>query len=271
MKKITIDPLSATSLRLESKVGNLVVSSATGFVVLVDGAHFLITNWHVVTGRNADTHTFLDKRQAIPDSMFVYFHAKGDLNRLEKIDLPLFDEFGNKCWLEHPRGSEIDVVALRLQVTDNVDVYPLDLKLASVDVIATPAMPVSILGYPFGLSSGGKWPIWKTGHIASDPDLDYKDGKPAFLIDATTKSGMSGGPVILRLNGGFAQSDGSYISMGNATKFLGIYAGRIHIDSDIGRVWRPFLIEEIVRQEVAAEELSEGDDECVINDMWYLK
>ena len=122
----------------------------------------------------------------------------------------------------------------------------MDMSLADTDVIAQPAMPVSIIGFPYGLATAGAWPIWKTGHIASDPDLDY-DGRPAFLIDATTRGGMSGSPVVLRLSGGYNTKNGKQILAGGiATKFLGVYSGRIHADAEIGMVWRPHVINEIL-------------------------
>ncbi len=108
----------------------------------------------------------------------------------------LFQDDGEPRWIEHPQGRNIDVVALPISANPNITIYPFDLALADEDIRPAPALPVSIIGYPFGLATAGAWPIWKTGHIASDPDLDY-DGRPAFLIDATTRGGMSGSPVIL--------------------------------------------------------------------------
>lgn len=141
----------------------------------------------------------------------------------------------------------MDVVALPIPEAMQVHVYPLDLALADVDMVAAPAMPVSVIGYPLGLATGGNWPIWKTGHIASDPDLDFQPGTPAFLIDATTRSGMSGSPVVLRLNGGFGTRQGGYLlAGGTSTKFMGVYSGRIREESEIGTVWRPFVIHEIL-------------------------
>jgi hypothetical protein len=77
-------------------------------------------------------------------------------------------------------------------------------------------------------------------------DLDY-NGKPVFLIDATTRAGMSGSPVVLRQFGGYNTRNGGYFSSaGFFTRFMGIYSGRIHRDSEIGMVWRPEVIFEIL-------------------------
>ena len=100
---------------------------------------------------------------------------------------------------------------------------------------------------PFTLTiyTGGRFPIWKTGHIASDIDIDW-DGKPAFLIDATTQSGMSGSPVIAKRVSIYQTSRGNKI--GNAIKILGVYSGREISTSgiEVGFVWKPKVIEEIL-------------------------
>ena len=54
-----------------------------------------------------------------------------------------------------------------------------------------PGITLFIIGFPCGRSSTGKMPIWKTAHMAPEYDLDV-EGARAFLIDATTREGMSG-------------------------------------------------------------------------------
>jgi hypothetical protein len=70
--------------------------------------------------------------------------------------------------------------------------------------------------------------------------MDYED-RPVFLIDATTRGGMSGSPVVLRIYGDYATIGGK-----SWTRFLGVYSGRIHDQTEIGRVWRPSVIKEIL-------------------------
>ncbi len=247
-RSIFVDPLSASSLRVEPWFERQALATATGFTVKVGDHFYLITNWHVVTGRDADTGACLDKKNAAtPDRLVVRFHQKDALGTWTSVDIPLFSAEGNPVWIEHPLGSKVDVVAIPLAPPAHVVIHPLDLSLAETDMVVAPAMPVSVIGFPLGLSAGENWPIWKTGHVASDPDIDFQPGRPAFLIDATTRSGMSGAPVVLRLNGGYSTSEGNHIMAGGmSTKFVGVYAGRIHDDSEIGRVWRPFVIKEVL-------------------------
>lgn len=244
-----VDPLSGRSLYLELFSKGQFCGSATGFVVEYKGKPYLVTNWHVLSGRNPETNNPLDPSGALPDKIHVLHHNKVLGTWVVRTE-PLLEPNGTRRWIEHKQGSKIDVAALPLTVLNNqVQIYPFDLALAETDMLPAVAMPVSIIGFPLGLAGPGFFPIWKTGHIASDPDLDYA-GLPCFLIDATTRGGMSGSPVVLRLTGGFETKSGGFVLAGGGiyTKFLGIYSGRLHDQSEIGRVWRPQVITEILSQ-----------------------
>ncbi len=248
-RTIDIDPLSARSHLIELMAHGRSLSTATGFIVQPAEQPYLITNWHVVTGRHADTGELLSPETgAIPDEVRILHHSRGMLGRSWGLRTEtLRNPDGTPRWIEHPKGQKIDVVAVPLQAVDqNIDIYPFDLSLADTDVDAQPAMPVSIIGFPFGLLTVGGFPIWKTGHIASEPELDYGN-EPNFLIDATTRKGMSGSPVVLRLYGAYPTRDGPVaIGTKGVTRFLGVYSGRIHGEAEIGRVWRPHVIQDIL-------------------------
>lgn len=245
-KNIPIDPISIIPLQLESFLGDDSLMYGTGFIINHNTQNFLITNWHVVTCRStSNKQPILDTGQADPDKLKIWYHQKDELGVWELFDEQLLnDNSGEKMWLEHPDGSEIDVVALPISISENVKVNPLDLNLSNTDLIITPSEPVSIVGFPYGQGSVGKFPIWKTGHIASDIDLDY-DGKPVFLIDASTLPGMSGSPVIAKRIGMQTTSKG-LIMGGTSRKFLGIYSGRIQERSELGIVWKPEVLDSIL-------------------------
>jgi len=239
-----IDPFSVIPLYLETYYKTQQLGVATGFVVGQVGKEFLITNWHVVTCRNPYTKKPTNSWEIQPNKLKVWFHSL-KLGSWVLNEIPVIDEKGNRLWLEHPSGHEIDVIALPLQNMTKVKQYPVDMTLADFDLMVYPSDSVSIIGFPQGLTSGGKFPIWKTGHIASDIDLDW-NGLPAFLIDATTKSGMSGSPVIAKRVCIYQTSKTNRI--GNAVRFLGIYSGREIGDGgiEIGYVWKPKAINEIL-------------------------
>lgn len=243
-RRINIDPLSVRSLLLQLRVGGNDLSTATGFVVEVDAKKILISSWHVFAGRDPDTGQPLSPTAGIPDEVRIVHHGPS-LGSWHITSEPLL-QGDQALWLAHPDGQRMDLAGLELRnLPEAVAIYSFDTNLADVDLVAQPAMPVSIIGFPFGISVAGAWPIWKTGHIATDPDLDYDD-RPAFLIDATTRGGMSGSPVVVRLSGGFQTSAGYTLAGGLTTKFLGVYSGRIHDSAEIGRVWRPEVVTQLL-------------------------
>lgn len=245
---INIHPLSTTSLFLQIGHKNQPVASATGFVVKFNTIYYLVTNWHVVTGRHPISNKPILQNQIIPNELNIIHHSLQRLGSwIPKVE-NLFNPDGTSRWLEHLQGRNVDIILLPLvNLDNNIKIYPFDLNLADADMKPEPAMPVSIIGYPLGLATGERFPIWKTGHIASDPDLDYYKNKPAFLIDATTREGMSGSPVVLRANHYETRAGEQVITTGMRTLFLGVYSGRIGGDSELGLVWRPRLINEIAR------------------------
>ncbi len=248
---MNVDQLTVTSLHLELFFDAQYLSSATGFVVEKEGNYFLVTNWHVVSGRHPTTQKPLSSTGAIPNKIRVWHNAKKDhVGVWVSVDYPLQDTEGNPIWREKDFGSEkIDVVIFPITGRPEIALYPLDLALKDIDLIISPSEDLSIIGFPYGKASDGKFAIWKSGNLASDFDINY-ESKPVFLIDATTKGGMSGSPVFARRIGQVSSSKGLNIGS-SATKFLGVYSGRIIGDNvedipDIGMVWKTSVLDELL-------------------------
>ena len=249
-RRIKVDPLTVTSLLIVPGANDSVLSSATGFVVMHHERPFLITNWHVITGRHADTGELLSSTGAVPDVFAIFHHSLDRLGNRERRIERLHDTDGNARWLEHPTGKEVDVVALPLQDTNGIKLYPFDLALAETDLETLVGMPVSIIGFPFGIEEIAEFPIWKTGHIATEPLWDFK-GRPVFLIDATTRGGMSGSPVVLRRSDGIRITEGGkFTHTSPESRFLGVYASRPDASLELGSVWKPQVVHEILARAV---------------------
>lgn len=256
-KKYYVDDYSLTSLRLDLYFDNTILGSATCFIVNEKGKDFLVTNYHVLTGRHPDTNRVINSSAAIPNKIRVWCHSSLSVRGYGAWvirDLSLYDEEGKPRWIEHPQmcirdpehpsEHNVDIVVLPLDSDIDIKIYSIDL-FGNDDILVAPGTPVSIIGYPLGLTGADLFPIWKTGHIASDIEAHYSNR--FFYIDATTRGGMSGSPVVYRSWGVNQTLSGEIIfSNGITTKLLGIYSGRIHEDSEVGIVWKPYLIKEII-------------------------
>lgn len=246
------------------------LSTGTGFIVHKSGtaqhpaADYLITNRHVLSGVDSRGKC-LSKHGVAPSHVRIMHNSHWEFGKHIEIEEPLFDEDHDidckePLWLEHPRGFKVDVVALPLtqygqeNVTTAIARYWYALpESEEVGPLLHPADTVHIVGFPFGLSSHGSFAIWTKGSVASEPRLNYR-GAPRFLVDARTRSGQSGSPVILHMTPNTPPmmfEDNTLRSHTSEKSYLlGVYSGRVNEESDIGIVWKTSLIEEILRAQV---------------------
>ncbi|WP_313570031.1 hypothetical protein [Comamonas terrigena] len=257
--EVTSGPMVAIptmkSLFIEMYFGETLLSSGTSFLAANDQQSHcaLITNRHNVTGRRQDTGACLSKTAAIPDNIVIYFHKNGErTDEWIPIKLPLYRTDGSPYWIEHPRlGCKADVVALNLSWGNDVWKMPYYMKTKHdrSNILVGPAEPISVIGFPFGLSSFGKFPIWATGFLAQEIDLITPDN-PVFLIDCRSRQGQSGSPVIAHRPSGARRKEGNRtiatLSPENTWEFLGIYSGRVNQESDLGMVWHVTVVEELL-------------------------
>jgi len=250
----SVDPFSLYSLRVvtHSLRGNP-MQAATGFVVAHDGAHYLVTNWHVPSGRDSESYALIDPSGRKPHSITIYHHSaitKHGIGAWTLREESLYGLDGSQRWIEHSKRCikdmdnwdeyNVDVVALRLlEHDDKVRLYSLDVARQPSLASLAPGLPISIVGYPFGQSGADMFPIWKTGHMASDVGA-HTDGRH-FLIDATTRDGMSGSPVFSRR--WLLQDDGR---VRIDTAFAGVYSGRLRGDTELGIVWSARMVPQLL-------------------------
>jgi hypothetical protein len=237
-----LDPLSVRSLLLRLFSHGQELGTATGFVVMKNSQPYLVTNWHVVSARRPDTDAALDPQGRYPDEIKILHNRKDHLGQWVYKSEKLVNDKNEFLWIEHPKGKAVDLVFLRLTNLDDVQIYPVDLETRNVQLTIMPTSPLSIVGFPFGHSQSAGLPIWKTGTVASDPDIDY-DGAPEILVDCTGRPGMSGSPVYDRKIGPYSEGSSMVFTQSPTTdRFIGIYAGDIDEKSEIGRVWKASAI-----------------------------
>lgn len=254
-----INENSTKSFFIEIYCNNNKISTATGFEIQYTHK-YLITNWHVVSGRNFVTKECLDPNCAIPDKLSITYKKYLPNEKFEwiKEEITLYDEDGNKRWIEHPiYKNNIDVIAIPLEKNPTVKHYKEAYNINS-NYKLNVTEPVFVVGFPLGYTINSKdepHAIWTSGTVASDPDLDIiiKDNNlPAFLIDSKTRQGQSGSPVIYYSESGFDPHYKDGKNIGKAVwgcpfmREIGIYSGRINKDSDLGYVWKWEVIKGIL-------------------------
>lgn len=218
------------------------------------GITYLITNWHNVAGRNPITGEVLHSSKERPTRFEVSFFLANTVGAFHTQSYRLYDKQGVPLWKVHAEhGRRVDVVALPIRLPKGVSCHPIN-KLSTADLKVRVGHDLFILGFPFAKSivDRGGLPIWKRASLASEPDFMIAS-ELYSLVDTASRPGMSGAPVIRRAYAGAELQSGA-IQMGGATRFFGVYAGRI-VSSDpndvqLGRVYGRDLLEEIVAKGV---------------------
>jgi Trypsin-like peptidase domain len=239
----------------------------TGFILKHTHAFHLVTAWHNLSGQNPLTGRHLNDGGRVPNTIRIMpctFTEKGDQTEIRRhpIEVSLYEHFDQPFWWQHKDfvTNRADIAILRLPTTDlvyrHVNQYQFEPLFTHIGA------DLLIAGYPYSSYEGLLLPIWKRGSLASEPGFGWQN-RPAFLIDAASRPGMSGSPVFRRVFGPAASPDGQggYTIKGDnvmTSEFLGVYADHLTAQDanvTIGYAWYGALIDEILADPAAGTRL----------------
>jgi hypothetical protein len=283
---MTLHPASCGVTRMEMFFHDISLGCATGFLFSFGQSLALVSNWHVFSGRHPETGITTHSTSCTPNR--VEFHisvASYDKQNISiefrPMDLPILRD-GQAAWWQHrgyldpagqPRRVDIGVLPLEDVIEDFAEIKKLIQSFGAQVLVKTADSPkdwtyqqgtarvaseVFILGYPLGLANQGVLPIWKRGSLASEPLYDIEGNIPIIYVDALTRHGMSGSPVLFF---GPEIIDEVGIPSPQTRRphdhpwLIGVYAGRRvatadEIEMALGRVWKRRLLDEIFFQRV---------------------
>jgi len=250
--------------------GNRPISQGTGFFfasTTVDGAVdtvFLVTNYHVVTGRAP----MAPGPRAGDRIRFILHESQTELTRVRQIELALYDVNGNPNWVMSDAVPAADVVLIPVppEAYRDIKLWVFSEGHTRGDIKIRPTSSATLLGYPYGFYDESHFlPVWKTGHVASEPAIDFDD-LPTFLVDVSAFPGMSGSPVLAVANGVYEAEDGS-MRTGRVLKLLGVFSAMpvvrerkpadpsgassdtqtTEINLQLGYVWKAVLIADLAK------------------------
>jgi hypothetical protein len=250
--------LTQAVTRVELICEGQLVGVATGFYLKHATQWYLVTNWHVLAGRDHVSGQPTRADGAVPTAIRI-FRVELTPSALEWK--PSVCELGSisletALWFQHPNfGQDADLAVLPVnQEAVGKAKNILDPTGHDESMWIDLGQEVFLPGYPLGLTGGGLFPIWKRASIASS--LEWGEGvKTRFLVDTATRQGMSGAPC-------FAFGRPHYHSIDRATnkmtrierplawRWLGVYSGRRNpsdgFEAQLGVVWREGLVFETI-------------------------
>lgn len=249
---------ACTFTKLEMLCQGRQIGTATGFFFKQDGSWYLVTNWHVLSGRDNSTGQPRNNHGAVPDHcrFRVGFLSPAGLVWQEALGSLGDATLGSATWFEHPAyGQQADVAALPLgPLPVGLAKDLLDPEGNSPNMFIDLGAELFLPGYPLGLAANGNMAIWKRASLASS--LEFGQGiNHSFYVDTATREGMSGAPCFAVSNWRHYEMERSSTKLNvverpGAWRFLGVYSGRRNkndgFEAQIGVVWRENLVLETI-------------------------
>jgi hypothetical protein len=274
----SLDSLSFCVTPVTMLFDDVVLSEATGFfyagVLGTTPVLLLVSNWHVFSGRHIEPPNItLNKDGMIPNRMmFQVMKIMPDkVVQLHEQIVDLYDSDHKAFWHQHSLKHEVDVGVLYLgQLLTEFSVGGINSRANQYDMKIEIGDDVFVLGYPLGFSHFMKTPIWKRGSIASEPHTETPKSRNRVVIDATTRRGMSGSPVIVRHKTHYISETGQIKEHANASRLLGVYSSRpvfaaaqSLIDgqedsrAELGYVYKSGLIDQTIHEGIPGQNYGE--------------
>jgi hypothetical protein len=233
--------LATTPIEVLDLEGN-VFCHGTGFAYRRDGAAYLVTAWHVVSGRNFFDGK-LNPKGLIPNRLRIFIPSFTQTGEILKISSNSFElmlsEKAIKTLAKPPQpfGFPVDVAVAKMSIlatksgsftSKGLDEFSWGIEERTRSPIQSMVgANIFVLGYPLSTYEELKTPIWKQGSLASEPSLSVSP-QGAFLVDVNSTQGMSGGPIVRRVNTFTADNkDAGCIEEFYDEMVIGIYSGRV--------------------------------------------
>ncbi|NIH22151.1 hypothetical protein [Providencia heimbachae] len=273
--------LDAAIVHLTMYFHDTKLSTGTGAFYKRNDKYYIITAWHNVTGRNTETLGFIDKNNAVPDSVWVTFkfHVFDGYTTM-RVKVPLYDDDKALFFIHPDNWPRVDVVAIPfdpfgIHITElpRDDTYeevhislnpePGKCSIRTIQDFSAPdnlaqqwldyvsvTEEVFIPSYPHNITDDRYSPVWKRATLASNPRNEWNRERK-FLIDSASSSGMSGASVFYYDPSGVVRIGASRYHNGFPVAIhAGVYVGRLGVtskaDPQVGTVWHASLVDEII-------------------------
>jgi hypothetical protein len=207
----------------------------SGFIASLEGANFLVTARHNLSGRHWESNELMSEWNVDPNNVTIRMQANNPgVLEWKNLHLPLVGDDGFPLWFEHPTlGRQVDVAVLPLSDDPEYFVESFDIAVPppSREPLLSAGDELSVVGYPRGFSPYIGVPIWVRASVASEPSIGYK-ALPTYLVDSRTTTGQSGSAVVLRpgVNRAVQMRDQSIVATAIDDAWIaGVYSGRISL------------------------------------------
>lgn len=190
-----IDPLLLSAANVLTFNAGQPLTNASGFFFERDETLFLVTSRHVVRDESS---------QHFPDLVRIALHTdRNNIARLMDFEIPLYRD-GNSVWRQgSDLAGDIDIAVIALEraaLPADLVYHPFTIDHLPGDREVPVGTALLIVGFPLGFQDAlHQLPVARHAILSSCFDLRFQ-GEGYFLTDARTHRGMSGAPVVTRMN-----------------------------------------------------------------------
>lgn len=190
-----IDSLLLTVVKVLTFQAGQALTNATGFFFERNKRLFLVTSRHVVCDEANNHH---------PDTIRIALHVDSDnVANLVDFDVPLY-RAGKSIWVQGTDNAGIlDIAMIELErpaLPANLVHRAFSPDHLPGDMHVEVGSPLLVVGVPLGFQDTlHQLPVARHAIVSSCFDLRFQ-GQGYFLTDARMHRGMSGAPVVMKLN-----------------------------------------------------------------------
>lgn len=180
------------------------IDAGTCFIVAIEGNDFLITNYHVITGKDPYTNKKIPRLSDTCTSFLVNFRNNYDTG-FSKPRFDLYTRSGHRNYpvFHYNEDTVIDITAVILPndwYPPNINKYIITQSEIDSEFNYQGNETIYVLGFPLGKMIEG----WKPNFIsASSVNLNHDSSviNPYLFYNQISVHGMSGSPVYIKKTG----------------------------------------------------------------------
>lgn len=278
MKNLHINSFKSVRIEMLAIETKASLGFASGYLISYLNKIYLVSNWHVFTGKNTFDKSIIHNSGTTPGhfklSFFVAIEKTSKTLKSaswKSYPISLYErkngigedsiyDYEKPIWIEHPKNKEIDVSLLDIthcipiSISSTIQSFDLQKELDKQDINLGVMDDIFIVGYPLPTSlTPNEYPIYKNATVATEPNI-FRE-LPIFYIDGKTKKGMSGSPVIKKQPVKILNKNNQISFSGDRIDLVGTYSGRERNEDDLytaelGIVWHTNkTILEIINQD----------------------
>lgn len=190
------DSLINYSFILNGKDDTQFLTSGTGSIIHFKTKYYLVTNFHVFSGKDALTNQKFPDQKDTNTAISVIFQPKDRKSKFVPIVYPIYSPNGTELFKKFIfQNTIIDIAVMPIVLPFNIAKFSFELTDLDTSFSYTDARKLMMFGFPYGKFKN----IWQPTELDGNAVTNSQSGPfiydPFVFIDTAPIPGMSGSPI----------------------------------------------------------------------------